>query len=108
MSITILDTSIVESDYKQIVPLSGVDYEVALRWNGRDRRWFFSLSAMTGEKIISGQRVVANWPLTYPGKDLPYPPGIIMAMGSEENGTDPGLSELGERVVLMYLEDFDD
>jgi hypothetical protein len=107
MAVTILSTSTTESDYRQIVPLSGVDYVMRLRWNGRDYRWYMSLETVAGEKVFSGVRVVANYPLTYSGRDLPWPPGVLMAY-SEEDDADPGLDELGERVRLMYFEGFED
>lgn len=104
MSVTIIPVSTNDSNYRQIASLSGIDYELFLRWNSREGRWYFDLSR-DGVRLLSGQKVVIEWPLIRPGQSLPLPPGILMAIDPTGAGTDPGLSELGDRVALMYADD---
>lgn len=101
-----LNTSTKESNYTQTVALDGAEYDLKLRWNQRDGRWYLSLSK-DGSRILSGVRVVSNWDLSPVGRSLPWPPGVLFAADMTGIGTDPGLAELGERVVLAYFEEAD-
>jgi hypothetical protein len=103
MAATIIPTSIEDSNYRQIVSLSGVDYELFFAWNSRESRWYFSLSN-DGVRLLSGIKVVINWPLIRPGQSLPMSPGMLIAIDATGAGVDPGLSDFGDRVTLMYVD----
>lgn len=96
-------TSNIETNIRQIISLSGVDYELEMRWNSRDGKWYMSLK-LDDEYVLAGVKMVADWPLTYYGKDLPLPPDVLMAMDSSGAGEDPGIGDFDERVFLTYFD----
>jgi hypothetical protein len=104
MTVQIIPTSTEESNYTQITAMDGRDYELEIRWNQREARWYLAIRTATDGLIQGPTKIVADWPLVYPGKDLPLPPGCLMAVDTTGEGRDPGLAELGERVVLVYLD----
>lgn len=104
MAVQIIPTSQQESNYTQVTGLDGRDYVLELRWNQRQGRWYLKISTADDGTIQGPVAVVADWPLVYPGKDLPLPPGCLMAVDTTGQGRDPGLTELGGRVVLVYLD----
>lgn len=104
MGVQIIPTSGAESNYTQITALDGRDYELGFRWNQREGRWYLSVSTAEDGVIQGPTKVVADWPLIYPEQDLPLPPGTLMAVDTTGQGRDPGLAELGARVVLVYFD----
>lgn len=104
MTVQIIPTSQEESNYKQITGLDGRDYELELRWNQRAGRWYLKISTAADGVIQGPTKIVADWPLVYPGKSLPLPPGALLAVDTTGEGRDPGLTELGGRVVLVYMD----
>ena len=86
------------------VDLEGRLYTLRLAWNIRAEAWFLSLSDSDGVAILSGKKVVVDWDLLRTLADERRPPGRLAAMDLEGLGTAPGLDDLGERVVLTYLE----
>ena len=104
MGIQIIPTSSSESNYSQITALDGRDFKLELRWNQREGRWYLSVRTAADGLIQGPTKIVADWPLIYPEQDLPLPPGCLMAVDTTGQGRDPGLAELGDRVVLVYLD----
>jgi hypothetical protein len=89
--------------YSFDVLLDGAKFYFDLRWNARDGAWYMSISDRDRAPIVSGVRVVTNWPLLRRCVDPRRPAGTIIAIDSTEEG-DPGLTDLGGRVVLTYTE----
>lgn len=100
-----IPTSQTESNYRQITTLDGVDYILNFRWNQREGRWYMTLSTASDGVIQGPVKVVADWPLVYPQQDPPLPPGTLLAFDTTGEGIDPGLSDFGTRVRLMYLDE---
>lgn len=93
--------------------LDGRDFLLRLVWNGRESRWYLTVSGSSGDVLVAGVKVVANWPLLSTTEGQPYrrwdpdlPPGDLMAVDLTQDGTPPGIDELGEgkRVELTYFE----
>jgi len=93
--------------YTQKTRLDGVDYILGFRYSQREDRWYFSIYDSEENPILLGLKLVTNWPLlqAYRFNTL-VPPGEIMAIDLTNDGTPPGLDELGEgkRVQLTYFE----
>lgn len=87
----------------QEIELDGRLYGLALRWNEREEVWYLTLSDQAGAPIVAGVRVVVDWDLLRKCVDARRPPGTLMAVDSTGEG-DPGLSDLGDRVKIVYVE----
>jgi hypothetical protein len=104
--ILIFDTSTdpeVES-YEQTEDLDGREYLIRLDRNERDESWSFSMYLTDGTPLALGKKVVLNYPLMFGETDSRLPPGRIFAVDTTASDTDPGLTELGDRVILVYLD----
>jgi hypothetical protein len=102
--IIFIPTSTTESHYSQIVKLDGSDFILDFDWNQREGKWYLSVSTASDGMIQGPVKVVADWPLIYPRKDPPLPPGSLVAIDTTGEGLDPGLSDFGTRVRLVYLD----
>jgi hypothetical protein len=90
--------------YTQRTVLDGITYILSFEWNEREERWYLSLADSAGVTIVSGIKVVANYPLNYLLTDPRAPGGILYALDISGTGQDPGLNDLGRRVTLMYID----
>ena len=90
----------------QRVRLSGVDYLMRSRWNGRQALWRLDLLTDGGEPLVLGMALVCGSPLLeYEHHDDRVPPGELMVVSTNSNIAPPGLAELGEgkRCTLVYI-----
>jgi hypothetical protein len=89
--------------YTQRITLDGVEYVFKFDWNDRESRWYFGLFAIDETPIVTGIKVVANWPLLRRFTAEKVPPGVLVAVDlSPERGESPTFTELGFRVRLLY------
>lgn len=103
MTTWVLPTRTDLDHYSEQVVLDDVTYTLDLRWNRRAERWFLAISDADGP-IVSGMKVIVDRPLlTHVGSSR-KPPGVLMALDTSGAGEDPGIDELGDRVLLMYDE----
>lgn len=109
MTVVRVSTSLTEQSYVQRTSLDGQDYELTFQWNQRESKWYLDLRDQDGVDISIGIKLVANVPLLLRLTDERRPPGDLIAvdMTSANNDSkvsfDPGLLELGTRVVLLYF-----
>ncbi len=107
-------TSTTLSDYFQTTSLDGRDYVFRFLYNEREGTWFFSLFDEEGDPIVQSIKVIVQLPLLRLVVDERKPPGILLALDTQAPETDfssaskslardPGLFELGERVILLYF-----
>ena len=104
MATFVIPTKTDSEHYTQQVELDDVVYELLLAWNHRDGHWFLSVSLADGTPIMSGVRVVVDVPLLHYCGHPSKPAGTLVAVDTSGAGLDPGLIELGGRVLLMYEE----
>lgn len=90
--------------YVQRTALDGVEYELRFDWNQREQRWYLRIADADGDVIAGDIKIVSGWPLLRRRRDDRLPPGALMAVDQTGNGEDPGLTELGERVLLLYFD----
>lgn len=83
--------------------LDNVTYQFEMEWNDRDSGWYMSISNSDGEPLVTGRRVVLNYPLTNIYRDPRLPAGSLVAIDSSGTDTEPGLLDLGDRVKLVYV-----
>jgi hypothetical protein len=110
----ILDTSIELSDYRQVTTLDGRDYTLRFLFNQREGKWYMSLSDESDDSIVHGVKIVPLISLLRKVTDARRPPGVLMARdttaadidfgaGEKVADLDPGLNDLGARVLLFYF-----
>lgn len=90
--------------YTQRTVLDGREYLLRFRWNQRAAKWYLSIYDQNEIPIYEGIKIVTNFPLLgYRIVDARRPPGEIIAVDVTSD-RDPGLYDLGSRVVLMYVD----
>lgn len=92
-----------EARYTFECDLDEVTFQFSFEWNDRDSGWYMSISDVNGSPIISGRRVVLNYPLTNIYADARKPKGELIAIDTTDKNVEPGLLDLGDRVLLMYM-----
>lgn len=109
-----IPTSTAFTDYRQTTTLEGRDYILRFLWNQREGSWFFSLFDADEDPIVEGVKVVVGFSLLRLVTDERRPPGVLLAVdttapvpdraaGEKVLALDPGIDELGERVLLLYF-----
>ena len=92
-------------NYSQRTVLDGREYLLTFRWNQREAKWYLSIADSEEAPIVSGVKVVLNFPLiTNRVRDIRRPPGEIFAVDPSGDERDPGFNDLGARVRLLYIE----
>lgn len=87
--------------YDQRTQLEGVEYLLAFRYNLRRELWTFSIEALDGTPILTGQTVHVGIPLNR--RAVGGPPGMLIALSETDDIASPTLHELGARIKLLYL-----
>jgi hypothetical protein len=87
-------------------PLGASIYAFEFFWNSRDASWSFTLSDTTGNLLLS-RKITVGAPLLnrFAGSTLPY--GELIAYDTSGANQDPGVTELGTRVLLMFTDGAD-
>jgi hypothetical protein len=88
--------------YTVTVRLDGVSFRFDFAWNPRGSFWSFILYDAAANPLVR-RRVVVGFPLLARFKDVRMPYGELVAIDTTQQGTDPGIDELGARVQLVYL-----
>ena len=91
--------------FTERVSLDGVTYRLTFRWNDRAPAWLVDIASEDGTMVVSGRRLAVNNLLTRQFRHLPaLPPGHMMAFDTTLRASDPGLTDLGTRVIMLYAE----
>jgi hypothetical protein len=89
------------------VVLDGVSYRLRVYYNYRQHIWIMDLLTNAGNDILSGVKLVPDFPLIrrYESAER-RPPGEFYAVDTSGTGTPPGRFDLGtrRRVRLRYVE----
>jgi hypothetical protein len=85
------------------VDLDGRTFGFEFTWNERVESWFMALSDADGNALVSGVRVVVDFPLAARSTNDALPPGVLLAVDTAGEQQNPGLADLGGRVRLQYL-----
>lgn len=90
--------------YDMQIVLSKVTYTLEFKLNTRDGTWYMNVQDQTEDPIISGARIVVDWPLAFRTTDPRRPNGVFIATDTTGKQLDPGEGELGGRVQLQYFD----
>ena len=91
-------------NFVQRVALTGVIFTMHFVYNGRIDRFYLSLHDDKDNPIVTGMRVICDWPIMRKCRSTAMPVGFILFSDSSGNAEPPGLHELGRRVQLYYVE----
>ena len=89
--------------YDMQITLDEVTYTLEFRWNNRAGAWMMHITTEGGEPILMGTRIVIDMPLGKRSTDARMPKGVFIAVDTSERKQDPGMSDLGDRVQLLYF-----
>jgi hypothetical protein len=84
--------------------LEGSNYIFTFRWNTRAEAWYFDITDENGTVLVSGRRLVVDWPIVGVREAPRVFPGILWAYDTSGQQLDPGVDDLGDRVILLYQE----
>lgn len=95
--------------YNERVRLEGRDYIFKFDYAGREDRIYMSIFDQDGVELLTGVKVIANWALTSRHLfNAGLPPGTLIPIDLEQDGTPPTLSDFGTRVRLFYYSSDED
>lgn len=85
------------------VDLETSTYTLQFRWNVRSNSWTFTVLDEQDLNVLTGDsRVVVNFPMGYYNTNR-APVGLFLFLDTSNQGLDPGLTDLGGRVQIVYL-----
>lgn len=105
MATLVLPTRTDLARYSFTCDLDSVTYSFSFEWNDRDSGWYMSIGDVNGAPLLSGARVVLGYLLTaiHRAQVPTLPPGDLVAFDTSTTDTEPGLGDLGDRVILAYV-----
>lgn len=89
--------------YRQVTPLDGRIFVLYFSYNTRDQSWYLSIHDSEDNPIAGciGRKLVVNYPVLLRSVSPDRPEGELIVASSEAN--DPGLTDLGNGVILTYI-----
>ncbi len=93
----------VSSGFVQKIELGGVFYLIRIRWNSRTESWFLHVFDADGNPLVTGKRLVPNYPLMEIHTDKFS--GELMVIDKQNDLTNAVITyeNLGRRFLLVYL-----
>lgn len=91
-------------NYSEVVVLQNVTYTFNFAWNYRASYWGLTILDPNGNQIVAGVALRINVNILGIVSDPLKPPGQLAVVDTSGAGLDPGLNDLGGRVVLLYNE----
>lgn len=83
--------------------LDGDHFVFEFRWNGRAGVWYMDIRDEDEDPIKLGVAVVLGVPLGRRCTDPRFPRGVLWAYDTSGAGRDPGIDDLGSRVLIYFL-----
>jgi len=107
MSTTIIPTRTDGAQrYSFRCPLGASIYALELFWNARDPSWSMTISDTSGNLLLS-RKITVGTPLLGRFQAATLPFGEIFAYDTSGASIDPGLTDLGARVLLTFTDGAD-
>ena len=93
----------VSPEFSQKIDLGGIFYHIRIRWNSRSESWFLHLFDADENPIVTGKRLVPNYPLTEIHTDRFS--GELIVLDNQNDLTDCTITyeNLGKRFLLVFL-----
>lgn len=90
--------------YQFQVALETVIYTLDFEWNERGQFWTMHISDENEVPMFQGIRLITGVPFLDKYYNTLRPPGDFYCFDTSGSGVDPGISDLGTRVLLIYRE----
>ena len=90
--------------YEIEVELDGVEFKLEFSFNDRDDAWYMTISDSDNTLLRAGIRIVNEWVLLRLWAEATRPDGDIVSVNQGEVLEPPTLEQLGEEVLLTYLD----
>lgn len=103
MAIFYVDVDTTALLFEEFVFLDGREYLLRFRWNARAFAWYMDVNDQDGLPIVNGVRLVCGIRLAREvvGDDRMWP-GTMACVSTTQDDSDPGVADLGARVLLIY------
>jgi len=92
-------------EYQYTIDLSGVSYQIRLRWRDRPGRWYIDLRAADGTALILGQRLVPGRVVGQQNTGRAPLSGKLLLWDKDQSGGGCRYADLGGRCVLLWISD---
>lgn len=92
-------------DYR--IALSQNVYRLQIRWNTRTKSWYLRLFDSTDTVLISGVRMVIEYPLMWRHTGRKPKGGTLWLADMEDTGRECGYNDLGHRCKLFWIPEED-
>jgi hypothetical protein len=90
-----------DNNYTLVVPVDDIPVQFFVRWNSRDRAFYFDMYEDDGSIIALNVKVVTGVPLARRSLHEFFKDRIMTAVDTTGSGTDPNYDELGTRVIVV-------
>lgn len=91
--------------YKFRTVLAGEIFAFRFDYNTRGDCWFFSVSDKNGAPILQGRRIALGTVYFDGLSDPRRPKGWIVALDTTNENVEAGRFDLGNRVILVFMDD---
>jgi hypothetical protein len=95
------------ANYTFNVQLDNITYIFEFNWNDRQSAWFFNLLDANSNMLLAGRKVVLGLFMLTEFVSSGFPLGDLTAIDTGGTNQPPGLTELGNRVILYYFDTTD-
>lgn len=99
-----IPTSTSNPHYLQSVQLSGVTYQLEIRYNTRMQRWVLNLADSVGGPIVSGVVMLTQRNLLGQYTTLSVPPGVLFCYNATNSALQPSLSSFLVDTSFLYFD----
>jgi hypothetical protein len=89
--------------YSMRLQLAGTVFAFVFIWNARDSSWSMQISDASGNLLIS-KKITVGTPMTWRYATATLPKGEFLALDTSGADQDPGLTDLGSRVLLTFTD----
>lgn len=93
--------------YDFTVELEGIAFVFELSWSDREAVWYLNLYDANANPILSGVKVTLSVPLLGRFRSTSLPNGDLMALDTSGADLMPGIQDLGDRVLFVYVDSAD-
>lgn len=89
--------------YAQQCTLNGVRFTLEFLWNARESSWSMQVSDAAGDLLLA-KKIVLDQPMRFRYMDPRLPGGDFIAVDTSGAQVEPGLTDLGSRVLLTFTD----